>query len=75
MPCSSLTECWVGLVLCSSLPRRKGTSVTWMKSVFSFPCSRLTCRAASRKGWLSISPVVPPISVMTTSACVSSPTR
>ena len=37
-------------------------------------CSRQTCRAASRKGWLSISPVVPPISVMTTSAFVSAPT-
>ena len=30
MPCSSLTECCVGLVLCSSLPCRYGTSVTWM---------------------------------------------
>ena len=29
-----------------------------------------TWRIASRKGWLSISPVVPPISVMTTSASV-----
>ena len=29
---------------------------------------------ASRKGWLSISPMVPPISVMTTSAFVCSPT-
>ena len=30
MPCSSLTECCVGFVLCSSLPCRYGTSVTWM---------------------------------------------
>ena len=60
----------MGLVLCSSLPRRKGTSVTWMKSVFSLPRSSATCRAASRKGWLSMSPVVPPISVMITSAPV-----
>ena len=28
MPCSSFTECCVGLDLCSSEPRRKGTSVT-----------------------------------------------
>ena len=30
MPCSSFTECCVGFVLCSSLPCRYGTSVTWM---------------------------------------------
>ena len=29
-PRSSLTECWVGLDLCSPLARRYGTSVTWM---------------------------------------------
>jgi hypothetical protein len=29
---------------------------------------------ASRNGWLSMSPIVPPISVMTTSACVASAT-
>ena len=28
IPCSSFTECCVGLVLCSSLPLRKGTRVT-----------------------------------------------
>ena len=75
MPCSSLTECWVGLDLCSSEPLRKGTSVTWMNRLFSLPTSREICRTASMKGWDSMSPMVPPISVMTTSASVCLPTR
>ena len=28
IPCNSFTECWVGLDLCSSEPRKYGTSVT-----------------------------------------------
>ena len=75
MPCSSLTECCVGLDLCSLEPERKGTSVTWMNRLFSRPTSREIWRAASIKGWPSMSPMVPPISVMTTSAAVSRPTR
>ena len=39
------------------------------------PCSAATCRMASRKGWLSMSPTVPPISVMTTSASGRHPWR
>ena len=75
MPCSSLTECCVGLDLCSSEPRKNGTSVTWMKRLFSCPTSREICRTASRKGCDSMSPMVPPISVMTMSASVCLPTR
>ena len=33
------------------------------------------CLTASRKGWDSISPIVPPISVITTSAAVFLPTQ
>ena len=40
IPCNSFTECCVGLDLCSSDPLRKGTNVTWMKRLFSFPASR-----------------------------------
>ena len=73
-PCNSLTECCVGFDLCSSDPLRKGTSVTWMNRLFSLPTSREICLTASMKGWDSISPMVPPISVMTTSALVFLPT-
>ena len=41
-----------------------------MKRQFSRPISREIWRMASRKGWLSMSPMVPPISVMSTSAPV-----
>ena len=74
MPCSSLTECWVGLDLNSHEPEMYGTRVTWMKQQFSLPCSIDTWRMASMKGWLSISPMVPPISVMTISALLCAPT-
>ena len=67
MPCSSFTECWVGLDLCSSEPLKKGTSVTWMNRLFSLPTSREIWRAASMNGWDSMSPM---ISVITTSAPV-----
>ena len=71
---SSFTECWVGLDLCSPELLMYGTRVTWMNRQFPFPTSRETWRMASRKGWLSMSPVVPPISVITTSAEVVFPT-
>ena len=42
MACSSLTECWVGLDLCSPELLRYGTRVTWINRQFSLPCSRDT---------------------------------
>ncbi len=42
----------MGLVLCSSEPRRYGTRVTWIKSTFSLPTSKLTCLIASKTGTL-----------------------
>ena len=71
---SSLTECWVGLVFCSPEQAMYGTSVTWTNNLFSRPTSLPICLAASRKGWLSMSPIVPPISVSTISAPVFLPT-
>ena len=41
-----------------------GTSETCTKNTLSRPMSCRTWRAASRNGWLSMSPTVPPISVM-----------
>lgn len=73
--CSSLTECCVGFVLCSPLDLMYGTSVTWMNRQFSRPASMLTWRMASRNGVDSMSPVVPPISVITMSASVFFPTE
>ena len=59
-----------GLGLVARRSRRcRAPGTTWMKHARSrVPCSRPTWRMASRKGWLSMSPMVPPISVMTTSA-------
>ena len=37
MPRSSLTECWVGLVLSSPVAARAGSSVTWTYSTFARP--------------------------------------
>ena len=74
IPWSSFTECWVGFDLCSSDACRNGTSVTWINKLFSLPTSSDIWRTASIKGWDSISPMVPPISVMTTSALVFLPT-
>ena len=64
---SSVTECWVGLVFCSPAGPMNGTSVTWTKATLLRPMSSRNCRIASRKGRISMSPTVPPISVMTTS--------
>ena len=61
---SAATECWVGLVLSSPLGPRYGMSETCTKNTLSRPMSWRTCRAASRNGWDSMSPTVPPTSVM-----------
>ena len=64
---SAATECWVGLVFSSPDGARYGTSDTCRKKTLSRPTSWRTCRAASRNGCDSMSPTVPPISVITTS--------
>ena len=64
---SAATECWVGLVFSSPDGARYGISETCRKNTLSRPRSCRTCRAASRNGSDSISPTVPPISVITTS--------
>ena len=69
---SSLTECCVGLVLSSPTTPIIGTSVTWMYSTFSRPTSLRNWRMASRNGRHSMSPTVPPTSVMSTSTSVCS---
>ncbi len=71
---SSLTLCCVGFVFISPAVLMKGTRVRWMKRVFSLPRSFLSWRIASRKGRLSMSPTVPPISTITMSI-VSSTSR
>ena len=62
---SSRTLCWVGFVLYSPAVCTIGTRVRWRKQTRFGPVSRRNWRAASRKGWLSMSPTVPPISAMT----------
>lgn len=64
---SAATECWVGLVFSSPLGPMYGSSETWRKNTLSRPTSWRTWRTASRKGSDSMSPTVPPTSVMTTS--------
>ncbi|SHX78619.1 Uncharacterised protein [Mycobacteroides abscessus subsp. abscessus] len=64
---SAATECCVGLVLSSPDGFRYGTSETCRKKTLSRPTSWRICRAASRNGCDSMSPTVPPISVMTMS--------
>ena len=69
---SSLTECCVGLVLSSPAWPMYGTSVRWMNITLRRPTSTGNWRIASRNGSDSMSPTVPPISVITTStSCVS----
>ena len=63
---SSLTECWVGFVLISPDVSIYGSKVKCMSSVSSC-LSFLNCLMASKKGRLSISPTVPPISQIITS--------
>ena len=64
---SSLTECCVGLVLSSPAWPMYGTSVRWMNMQRRRPTSTGNWRIASRNGSDSMSPTVPPISVITTS--------
>ena len=64
---SSLTECCVGLVLSSPAWPMYGTSVRWMYMQRRRPTSTGNWRIASRNGSDSMSPTVPPISVITTS--------
>ena len=64
---SSRTECWVGLVLSSPAAAMNGTRVRWTKIAFSRPTSWRNWRMASRNGSDSMSPTVPPISMITTS--------
>ena len=64
---SACTECCVGLVLSSPLGPMYGMRLTCRKKHRSRPTSWRTWRAASRNGSDSMSPTVPPTSVMTTS--------
>ena len=64
---SAATECWVGLVFCSPDAPMNGTSETCTKNTFLRPSSWRTWRADSMNGCDSMSPTVPPISVMMTS--------
>ncbi len=69
---SSLTECCVGLVFSSPAWPMYGTSVRCTYMTLRRPTSTGNWRIASRNGSDSMSPTVPPISVMTTStSCVS----
>ena len=43
---------------------RYGIRVTWIRMAFSCPTSCWNWRIASKNGWLSISPTVPPTSMM-----------
>ena len=62
---SSLTLCWVGLVFSSPAAPMYGTRVTWMYKTSLRPTSFLIWRMASQERQASMSPTVPPISVMT----------
>ena len=64
---SSLTECWVGLVLSSPAAAMYGTRVRCMNIALSAPRSVRIWRIASRNGSDSMSPTVPPISTRATS--------
>ncbi len=75
MPRSSLTECWVGLVLSSPVAARAGSSVTWTYRTLARPWSLRIWRMASRNGRLSMSPTVPPTSTITTSGSPARATR
>ncbi len=64
---SVATECCVGLVFCSPDAPMNGTSDTCTKKTFLRPSSCRIWRADSMNGCDSMSPTVPPISVMMTS--------
>ncbi|MNN84365.1 hypothetical protein D3C81_2015190 [compost metagenome] len=65
---SSLTECWVGLVLVSPAVAMYGTRVRCISMARLEPTSTRSWRMASRNGCDSMSPTVPPISTRATSA-------
>ena len=64
---SATTECCVGLVFTSPDGLMKGSSDTCRKKQRSRPISCRIWRIASRNGCDSMSPTVPPTSVITTS--------
>ena len=64
---SAATLCWVGLVFSSPEGPMYGSRLTCRKKQRSRPISCLICRMASRNGSDSMSPTVPPTSVITTS--------
>ncbi len=66
---SAATECCVGLVFCSPEAPMNGTSETCTKKTLARPSSWRIWRADSMNGCDSMSPTVPPISVMMTSGC------
>ena len=63
---SAATECCVGLVFSSPDGTMYGSSETCRKKHRSRPISCRICRIASRNGSDSMSPTVPPTSVITT---------
>jgi hypothetical protein len=71
---SSCTECCVGFVFSSPAWPRYGTSVRWTNMQRSRPWSTWNWRSASRNGSDSMSPTVPPISVITMSTSSASAT-
>ena len=70
--CNSFTECCVGFDFNSFDPLIYGSNVTWIYKTSSAGFSSPTCLIASIIDNPSISPTVPPISVITISTSVSS---
>eukprot|EP00968_Pinguiococcus_pyrenoidosus_P025082 scaffold5443_cov291-Pinguiococcus_pyrenoidosus.AAC.15 len=70
-----LTPCWVGFDFCSEVGPEPtlGTKLTCRKATFFHPSRSCSCRSASTKGMLSISPRVPPSSMIQTSGGSVSP--
>ena len=62
-----LHGCCVGFVFCSPTAPTTGTSETWMRQKFSDPTRHWNWRSASMNGIDSMSPTVPPSSMMHTS--------
>ena len=73
---SSCTECWVGLVFSSpACPRNGHQREVDEHAAVAARASEWNWRSASRKGSDSMSPTVPPISVITMSTSADSATR
>ena len=70
--CNSFTECCVGFDFNSHDPDIYGSNVTWIYITSSGAFSNPTCLIASIKAYPSISPTVPPNSVITISTSVFS---